>query len=229
MKYENVFNSSSRIFICDKWEHYFNIYDTLFGHLYGKDISYLEVGVSHGGGLEIAAKLFGNDSKLFGLDINPQCKELEVKGLKASIFIGSQTDDTILREIVAHAGSFDLIIDDGSHIQADMIITFLKLFPYLRQDGVYIIEDTHSSYSPEHQRSFFGIGLYDYLKGLAERLSLDHLNPNLRKNFYKIDRERRDSFDYISDITRDIFSIEFFDSLVAIKKRTRLEPLRVRR
>ncbi len=31
------------------------------------------------------------------------------------------------------------------------------------------------------------------------------------------------------DIVRDIFSIEFFDSLIAIKKRTKIEPLRIRK
>ena len=110
-----------------------------------------------------------------------------------------------------------------------MIKTFIKLFPYLKENGIYIIEDTHTNYSPEHQESLYGIGLYDYFKGLSERLNIDYIDSTLRKNRYKIPREKRTPIKKNCDITQEIFSIEFFDSIVAIKKRKKLEPLRIRR
>ena len=97
------------------------------------------------------------------------------------------------------------------------------------QNGVYIIEDTHTNYSPEHQESFLGIGLYDYFKGLSERLNIDFINSHFRKDRYKLPRHERSSIHQIPDIVRDIFSIEFFDSVIAIKKRTKTEPLRIRK
>jgi hypothetical protein len=42
-------------------------------------------------------------------------------------------------------------------------------------------------------------------------------------------RNERPSIDQTPDIVRDIFSIEFFDSVIAIKKRTKIEPLRIRK
>lgn len=41
--------------------------------------------------------------------------------------------------------SFDLIIDDGSHLLNHMILTFNTLFKYIRSGGIYIIEDIKKS------------------------------------------------------------------------------------
>ena len=224
--YKEIFNSP-RNFNSDKWEHYFDIYDHLLGKFYESKVNYLEIGVQNGGSLEIAKKLFASDSLIIGMDIDPNCKRLEGK-VADQIIIGSQVDDTILTK-VASLGPFDIIIDDGSHVQSHMIVTFLKLFPLLSQNGIYIIEDTHTNYSPEHQESFLGIGLYDYFKGLSERLNIDFMNPHFRKQRYKLPINERPLINQIPDLVRDIFSIEFFDSVIAIKKRTKTEPMRIRK
>ena len=224
--YKEIFDSQ-RNFNSDKWEHYFDIYDHLLGKFYESKVNYLEIGVQNGGSLEIAKKIFSHDSFIMGLDIDPNCKHLEGK-IANKIIIGSQVDDTVLSKVSEFA-PFDIIIDDGSHIQSHMIVTFLKIFPLLSQNGVYIIEDTHTNYSPEHQESFLGIGLYDYFKGLSERLNIDFINSHFRKERYKLPRHERSLINQIPDIVRDIFSIEFFDSVIAIKKRTKIEPLRIRK
>lgn len=224
--YKEIFDSQ-RNFNSDKWEHYFDIYDHLLGKFYESKVNYLEIGVQNGGSLEIAKKLFASDSLIIGMDIDPNCKRLEGK-VANQIIIGSQVDDATLLK-VSEFGPFNIIIDDGSHIQSHMIVTFFKLFPLLSQNGVYIIEDTHTNYSPEHQESFLGIGLYDYFKGLSERLNIDFINSHFRKDRYKLPRHERSSIHQIPDIVRDIFSIEFFDSVIAIKKRTKTEPLRIRK
>ncbi len=224
--YKEIFDSQ-RNFNSDKWEHYFDIYDHLLGKFYESKVNYLEIGVQNGGSLEIAKKLFASDSLIIGMDIDPNCKHLEGK-VANQIIIGSQVDDATLSK-VSEFSPFDIIIDDGSHIQSHMIVTFFKLFPLLSQNGIYIIEDTHTNYSPEHQESFLGIGLYDYFKGLSERLNIDFINSHFRKDRYKLPRSERSSIRQIPDIVRDIFSIEFFDSVIAIKKRTKTEPLRIRK
>ena len=220
---------SERQFDSDKWDHYFEIYDYLFGHLYNSNITYVEIGVQNGGSLEVAKKLFGPESVIIGVDIDPLCKNLETVGLASHIIISSQTDDDCLKQIISKSSNIDIIIDDGSHVQYDMIKTFIEFFPYLKENGIYIIEDTHTNYSPEHQKSFYGIGLYDYFKGLSERLNIDYIDPSLRKSRYKIPREKRIPIKKFYDIIQEIFSIEFFDSIVAIRKKTKLEPLRIRK
>jgi hypothetical protein len=148
-------------------------------------------------------------------------------GLGCNIIIGSQIDDTCLQQIFLKSPNIDIVIDDGSHVQSHMIISFIKLFPYLKENGIYIIEDISCCYSPEHQEGFYGIGVYDYFKGLAERLNVDYIDHNLRKNEYKIPRENRNSVKKFYDITHEIFSIEFFEGIIAIKKKKKLEPLRI--
>ena len=220
---------SERAFDSDKWEHYFEIYDHLLSHLYGKDVAFVEIGVQNGGSLEVARKLFGPNSKILGIDIDPRCKKLETAGIADKIIIGSQIDDRCVEEAIRFLPQIDVLIDDGSHVQAHMIGSFLKFFPAIAQNGVYIIEDTHTNYSPEHQEAFHGIGLYDYFKGLAERLNIDFIDPELRKTRYKLAREQRPPRTLRPDVCREIFSIEFFDSVIAVRKRSKQEPLRIRR
>lgn len=224
--YREVFFADRR-FSSDKWEHYFDIYDHVMGALYGQDVSYLEIGVQGGGSLEIARSLFGGGSFIAGLDVDPGCAKLE--GVVADrIFIGSQDDENILTQVAGSCSGFDIIIDDGSHIQSHMVKTFLLLFNVLKEGGVYIIEDTHTNYFPTHQDSFYGIGLYDYMKGLSERLNIDFMDPSLRSTRYKVPRDQRSEC-VSNDIVRNIFSIEFFDSVIAVRKKRKLEPLRIRK
>ncbi len=220
---------SERVFDSDKWEHYFDIYDHLLSRLYGKDINFVEIGVQNGGSLEVARKLFGEKSKILGVDIDPNCRRLETAGVADKIITGSQIDERCIDEIVDFMPGIDVLIDDGSHVQSHMILSFISLFPAIAENGVYIIEDTHTNYSPEHQESFIGIGLYDYFKGLAERLNIDFIDADLRKARYKVPREQRPPRNVPPDICREIFSIEFFDSVIAVRKRKKQEPFRIRK
>jgi hypothetical protein len=43
-------------------------------------------------------------------------------------------------------GCPDVIIDDGSHINEHVLTSFNILFPILAANGLYVIEDTQSSY-----------------------------------------------------------------------------------
>jgi hypothetical protein len=227
-KYSEIWTQSRKL-KSDKWEHYFEIYDHCLSKFYEKKISFLEIGIQNGGSLEVAQKLFSPKSLISGLDIDEQCKNLSKILNNVKIFIGSQSDEKILNKIVSeHNEKFDVIIDDGSHLQSDMIFTFTRLFQFLNDGGVYLIEDTHTNYSPLHQESFFGIGLYDYFKGISERLNLDYMDPQSRQRF-KIPRNQRESKNYYYDISHFIFSVEFFDSVIAIRKKQKLEPLRIQK
>jgi len=221
---------TERKFNSDKWEHYFEIYDHCLSNFYGQNVRYLEMGVQNGGSLEIARNLFGPKSLIVGMDIDPTCAKLKDDGIADSMIIGSQSDDESLKQLFEISDFFHVVIDDGSHIQFDMIQSFISIFPALVDGGVYIIEDTHTNFSPDHQASFHGIGLYDYFKGLAERLNLPYMDPARRQSRYKVPRETRtqSALPFGDQLLGNIFSIEFFDSVIAIRKRSRLEPYRIR-
>ena len=88
-------NNNSRLI--DKWVHYFDIYDRHFKRYRNKEINILEIGVSQGGSLLMWKDYFGDRANIYGIDINPKCKDLEEENIK--IFIGSQSDRNFLRKL----------------------------------------------------------------------------------------------------------------------------------
>lgn len=81
--------------------------------------------------------------RIYSLDIYDKSK-LQERRIK--IFRGSQVDEELLQKISNEVKGFDIIIDDGSHINEHIITTFQILFPKLNDGGIYVIEDTQTSY-----------------------------------------------------------------------------------
>ncbi len=216
----------------DKWDHYFDIYERHFRRYKEiKHLKLLEIGVQNGGSISTNRIYFGASAKIYGLDIDPKCKIIEKDGPADRIFIGSQSDKDFLEKVIEEiGGSFDVIIDDGSHQQEDMISTFQALFPHLRDGGTYIIEDTHTVYFPDHQNSLSGLNVYDYFKALTEKLTLDFINPEHRRNRFTLPIASRGStYDTGNRMTKAISGIHFYNSMIVIEKDPHKEPLRRRR
>lgn len=95
-------------------------------------------------------------ASIVGLDIYP--KRLDF-GPRVAICHGSQTNDSILIHLAKVYGPFDIVIDDGSHIQSDVMQTFRDLFPLLAPGGIYVIEDLGTAYQ-------IGYGDWSEPKGL---------------------------------------------------------------
>lgn len=83
-------NSNSNIFkiysevekFTTKWESYFNVYDKIFESYKGKKITFVEVGVSTGGSLQMWRKYFGENARIIGVELNPEAKKLEDDGFE---------------------------------------------------------------------------------------------------------------------------------------------------
>jgi len=80
-------------------------------------------------------------AKIYGMD----CSKLESKdGIE--VFVGDQANRKHLDAMMQKfGGSWDIIIDDGGHTMKQQQVTFACLFPFLRNGGVFVIEDLHSS------------------------------------------------------------------------------------
>ena len=122
---------------------FFPIYEKYLQKFKKKKINILEIGVESGNSLKIWSDYFSK-GKIVGLDI----VRINMKIKNTEIFCGSQNDEKILRKIVNKYKKFDIIIDDGSHVNKDVIKTFNWLFPFLSQNGLYFIEDIQTSYMP---------------------------------------------------------------------------------
>src|SRR5690348_9645449 len=89
-------NHSGRL--VHKLDHYIEIYETFFAKYRNTEVTLLEIGVAHGGSLQIWKEYFGKNAKIYAVDINPDCKKLESDNIK--IFIGSQEDKTFLERLL---------------------------------------------------------------------------------------------------------------------------------
>jgi len=127
-----------------KWESYFYIYEEIFNEHKGKDITFVEVGVHNGGSLFMWKEYFGKNSRIVGVDLNPNAKLLEEYGFE--IYIGSQNDSDFWDNFHKEVNGIDILLDDGSHDYYDQILTLNKAVPNIRDNGIVIIEDTHTSY-----------------------------------------------------------------------------------
>jgi hypothetical protein len=210
---ENGTDKSSEIHnYCDKYEKYLRFERN-------QQIKILEIGVLAGSSVKTWSEFYPN-STVVGIDINPHCKTYEQDRIK--IEIGSQDDYDFLSSVVEKYGQFDLIIDDGSHLQQHVLKSFNFLFPYLVNGGTYVVEDSCCAYWQN-----FGGGLrvegssIEHFKILVDDVNF---NGSLCDNFEPIHARREDMLEqtaYVksSGIRTDIESINFLNSIVIITKR----------
>lgn len=213
---------------CAKWDHYFEVYQRYMDRFCGTSATYLEIGVQAGGSLELMRDYLGPDTRIVGIDCDPACANLSIPG--ATIHIGDQSDPAFLKSVAAQHQEFDIILDDGGHRAEQQIASFCELWPYLKFGGVYLVEDLHcSQYWPR-----FGAGeptFLDYAHQLAQELSLWHRDELWFHTRYSQPRDQRDSQlpVVVTSATREIFSISYYDSIIAIEKRRIGEPYQTRK
>jgi len=135
----------------DKYgRHYYTQhYETHFRKLRRRKLNVLEIGVggmknpqAGGKSLRMWRDYFPH-GKIFGIDIYDKTPHDEER---IKTFQGIQSDTEFLERVCNEIGGIDIIIDDGSHINSHVITTFKFLFPLLKDNGIYAIEDTQTSY-----------------------------------------------------------------------------------
>ena len=195
-----------------KWMHYFEIYERHLARFRDREVHIVEVGVFHGGSLQMWKQYFGDKARIYGVDVVQQCKSLEEDRVK--IFIGDQADPVFLRTLRRDIPRVDVLIDDGGHSMLQQITTFRELFSHIAEDGVYLCEDLHTSYWPD-----FGGGLRQPGTFIEfSKLLIDQLNA-----WHTRDAEQFE----VDDFTLTAHSMHFYDSVLAIEKR-RMHPPEVR-
>lgn len=141
-------------FRTDKWgtHRYTPHYQRHFARFRDQPINLLEIGIGgysrqdEGGASLRMWKEFFPHGNIYGLDIEDKSFVTEPR-IRA--FQGDQSDPALLRAIADEIGRLDIVIDDGSHRSAHIIATFDILFPLLADGGLYVVEDTQTSYWPE--------------------------------------------------------------------------------
>jgi len=183
-----------------KWKHYFPIYEKHFAPIRNKPIKILEIGILNGGSLEMWRYYFP-EATIVGIDINPLCKEHEQEGI--NVRIGDQTDEKFLQSLIDEFGTFDLIIDDGSHHVAHVNKTFQFLFPKLADDGIYFIEDTHAAYWDSHGGSIKEPeSINNVAKEMIDSINADHTRGQKDPDYF----------------TQNVKCMSVYDSIIVFDK-----------
>jgi demethylmacrocin O-methyltransferase len=197
--------------------HYYTPhYQHFFRKFKFKRMNVLEIGVGgyddpiRGGNSLRMWKSYFPFSKIFSIDIYDKSK-LQERRIK--IYQGSQVDTVLLDRICEEVGDFDLIIDDGSHVNEHVIQSFEYLFPKLKKGGYYVIEDTQTSYWKEYggtSEEFNRKGtIYEYFKNKIDALNyMEFEIENYQPNYYD----------------KNIVAIHFFHNMIFIHKQDNNEP-----
>jgi len=196
----------------DKWggHWYAQHYGCHFARLRRRRINLLEIGI---GGYEDPAaggeslrmwKTYFPNGRIFGIDIYDKRVHDE---RRIKTFRGSQIDESFLSKTVAEIGEIDIIIDDGSHVNNHVLRTFAILFPRLSKNGIYVVEDTQTSYWEEMGGSSSELNRVDTIIGFLKRL-VDGIN------YAEIEGQVYD----LSNYGRYITAMHFYHNIVFIQK-----------
>ncbi len=195
-----------------KWNHYFDVYHKHFSRFRNKEIILLEIGVFQGGSLQMWKNYFGPNAKIYGIDINPNCKKLEEDNVQ--IFIGSQSDRNFLRDVKKQIPQIDILIDNGGHTMRQQIISFEELFDHVKENGIYLCEDIHTSYQITygggHKRRATFI---EYSKNFIDYINAYHSQQKSLK---------------VSNFTNNVNSLHYYDSILVIEKARKDKPVDIK-
>ena len=143
------------------WHYYTPAYHRHFQSLRHEDITLLEIGIggyadpaAGGASLRMWHEYFTR-AQIFGLDFFDKSSLAEGR---MQVFKGSQADPRAITTVLdaSRTGLLDIVVDDGSHRSEHIITSFLMLFPYVADNGWYVVEDTATAYLPEYgqERSY---------------------------------------------------------------------------
>jgi len=125
------------------------VYHQLFQHLRDKPIVFFEIGCFRGASALMWSEYFPK-GQIYCMDLHPRATEVTQFEERVHVLIGNQGDEKDLLKALQSMPPPDVILDDGSHLARHMILSFKVLFPGLNWDGLYVIEDLHTSNDPSY-------------------------------------------------------------------------------
>ena len=161
----------------------------------------LEIGI-HNGSSILSWKEYFKEANIHGIDIDDKsimnderitCYKVDQSNIDdIKNFVKDRINNNIL---------YDVIIDDGSHRMEDQQLSFINLFKILKSNGLYIIEDLHTSLC-EQNTMMYGKPLF--FNSDRSNSTLSFLKNENKKCLYATVDEQN----YLND---NIKSIEIYD------------------
>jgi hypothetical protein len=215
--YQMDLTQLSKNFSTDKSTHhsYTKHYDFHFSSLRNKPLKLLEIGVGgysnfeEGGGSLKMWKEYFSQSNIYSFDI---VDKTHLSEERIQIYHGDQSDNNFLQSLIDSVGTLDIIIDDGSHYNSHVLSTFEFLFPKLNNGGIYVVEDTQTSYwksmGGDSIHSQNSNTIMNFFKSLSDGLNYrEYISPGYQPTYYD----------------QNINSIHFYHNLIFVHKDENIE------
>lgn len=210
LEYKKYIKEIQDIYIKNNSRHtlFLNIYPQLFFNKRFEENVILEIGVRNGEGTKSLLEIFPNSYiyciEIGGLQRPKDCPawtpEFERNKIHEKlnncrnnkgppkIIIGDQADVNLLnslgKEILKKHAGFDIIIDDGGHTMNQQQTSFKVLSNYMKEDSIYFIEDTCTSYFPDYDGGNIGHKdtTIDKIKSIIDVIHRDYHNTRDKNN-----------------------------------------------
>ena len=185
--------------LINKHLSYISAYEHLLSPFKDRDVILAEIGISHGGSLQMWKEYLGHKAQIYGLD---SAEHVFYEEDQIKCFYMNQSKLETIQSIAKLIPKIDILVDDGSHVSLDQIQTFNTLFPNLSEDGLYFVEDTHTSYRELYGGGYLKPGTFiEFCKSLVGSLN----------------RQETEEIPF-THLTDRIRSVSFYPSLVVIRK-----------
>lgn len=181
---------------------YTTVYFDRLRYLVSRRFKMLEIGVLAGASVRMWEEFFPL-AEIHGIDIDPACSAHSVGRVTVSIV--DQGNKADMQAFSDRENGFELVVDDGGHRMHQQILGFEVLFPTLLPGGMYIVEDTHTSYVGP-----YGGGgrmtTVKYLQALTDKMNTGEESEGV----------------FASPVAAsDIESVEFLKGIVLVRKKQR--------
>lgn len=189
-----------------KLDTFFDTYEELFAGFRSQNgLTIVELGVLHGGSLEMWRKYFSSEtSRVIGIDKNPVAADLA--GADFEVFTADQCSVAGLDNLFQKIGPVDVIIDDGAHTNLATVTSLITLWKWIKPGGFYIIEDTHTS----HHQSF----------GNPSRQSIFEFACNIaaaQSQLYLLGKSRIATSPQWIELAQNFESVRFYPSMIVMR------------
>ena len=156
---------------------------------------------------------FVKKATIIGIDIMEECRTFKEEQIE--IEIGSQDDVSFWDYIKQKYPRVDILLDDGGHTMGQQITTFESMFRCLSEGGIYLCEDTHTSYWKEYGGGYKNPDSFiEYTKNLIDQMNAYHARET--------DEVK------VGYNTQFIKGIHYYDSMVLVEKMKRIsEPFTI--
>lgn len=190
MNHSQLIKQSDKFF----WHGYIPFYEQFF---YLRDFKRIaEIGVFKGNSVRWLLERFPNSKILAGDILTTQAEWPQDSRVSYTQMDQGRHQDV---DAFFNQYTFDLIIDDGSHIPEHQVISLIKGWARLESGGVYILEDIHTNIG--HSRG----------TAMSALMAIDHcLRAGLLFDFEKITEDNYMSAQDAALLVSSIKSVNFY-------------------